>query len=86
MAIHFSGFPGLNKPVVLAFPEIVVCLQCGLTEFTIPETELLVLRDGSITEDALILDLDAGSGNNHMSGKSAADEAPPRENGVDGGE
>ena len=43
VAIHFPGLEGLDKPVVLVFPTLVVCMRCGLTEFTIPEAELRLL-------------------------------------------
>jgi hypothetical protein len=46
LAIHFPGLKGRDKPIVWVFPKLVVCLNCGFTEFAIPETELCVLRDG----------------------------------------
>jgi hypothetical protein len=42
--IHFSGLRNLNKPPVMVFPKIAVCLDCGLTEFTIPEADLHLLE------------------------------------------
>jgi len=47
IAVHFPGFKGLDKPIVWVFPKLLVCLNCGFTEFAIPETELLVLRAGT---------------------------------------
>ena len=47
MNIHFTGFEGLTKPTVWVFPQIVVCLDCGLAEFSIPETELRSLAKGT---------------------------------------
>jgi hypothetical protein len=38
--IHFPGQEGLDQPPVLVFPKLVVCLACGFTNFTLPETEL----------------------------------------------
>ena len=42
--LHFSGLENLDKPSVLVFPQVVVCLDCGYSRFTTPETELAVLR------------------------------------------
>ena len=40
MAIHYPGLKGLDKPIVTVFRGLLVCLDCGFTEFVIPETEL----------------------------------------------
>jgi len=48
IGIHFPGLKGLDKPLVFVFPKLLVCLNCGFTEFAIPETELRKLaRDES---------------------------------------
>jgi len=44
MNFHFPGAEGLDKPSVWLFPEVVVCLECGLAEFNVPEAELGTLR------------------------------------------
>jgi hypothetical protein len=47
--IHFSGLNNLDKPPVMVFPRIVVCLECGVVaEFTIPPTELRVLGERAV--------------------------------------
>jgi hypothetical protein len=46
IAIHFPGLKGLDKPIVWVFPKLLVCLNCGVTEFVVPETELRGLRKG----------------------------------------
>jgi hypothetical protein len=46
IAIHFPGLKGLEKPHVLVFPELLVCLSRGNAEFDIPETELRLLAKG----------------------------------------
>ena len=55
VAIHFLGLKGLDKPIVWVFPQLVVCLKCGFTEFTIPERELSVLVKGTPVKGAVIL-------------------------------
>ena len=51
IAIHFPGLNGLDKPIVWVFPKLEVCLECGFTEFAIPEAELrrLVKSDAAGT-------------------------------------
>jgi hypothetical protein len=46
IAIHFPGLQGLDKPIVWVFPELTVCLKCGLSEFVVPERELQLLVEG----------------------------------------
>ena len=43
--IHFPGLKHVNKRPVLVFPELVVCLNCGKAEFTIPKDELTLLAE-----------------------------------------
>jgi len=56
IAIHFPGLKGLNKPIVWVFPKLSVCLECGFTEFTVPERELGVIVTGAAVEGAVVLD------------------------------
>ena len=46
IGIHFPGLKNIDKPVVLVFPELIVCLDCGTTEFAVPEAELRLLAKG----------------------------------------
>ena len=46
MNIHFPGGKGLDKPGVWLFPKVQVCLGCGQTQLTIPDTELRLLEKG----------------------------------------
>lgn len=43
MGIHFPGLKNIDKPLPCIFTEVVVCLDCGTAEFTVPEAELRVL-------------------------------------------
>jgi hypothetical protein len=45
IAIHFRGREDLNTPHVFVFPDIVICLDCGSTNFTVPEAELQSIRE-----------------------------------------
>ena len=54
MGIHFPGLKNIDKPVVWVFPELVVCLDCGISEFAMPETELgLLAKDDAATSARL---------------------------------
>jgi hypothetical protein len=43
IVVHFSGLRNLDKPGVLLFSKLKICLDCGSAEFTVPETELALL-------------------------------------------
>ena len=48
LAIHSSGrIEALDKGQLLLFPQLLVCLTCGFTEFSVPEAELWRLVEGS---------------------------------------
>jgi hypothetical protein len=44
--VHFRELKNLTRRPILVFPKLVVCLDCGLTEFRIEETELRRLAQG----------------------------------------
>jgi hypothetical protein len=44
--VHFGGWEGLKKPGVFVFPKLLICMDCGFTEFAIPERELAGLAGG----------------------------------------
>lgn len=45
--IHFPGLRNLEKRTVWAFPKLLVCLNCGFTEFVMGNRERERLRDES---------------------------------------
>ena len=46
ICIHFpGGLEALDKGQVLAFPRLLVCLNCGFTEFFVSEDELQLLAE-----------------------------------------
>jgi hypothetical protein len=48
--IHFPGLRNANKNPVLVFPELLVCLNCGEAEFTVPKAELDLLAKSNVTK------------------------------------
>ena len=50
--MHFPGLKNLDKPTVFVFPQLVVCMDCGFTQFVVPETELGMLRNDTATLEA----------------------------------
>jgi hypothetical protein len=40
MIIHFAGLKNLDNPGVWAFPNLLICLDCGFSSFTAPHAEL----------------------------------------------
>jgi hypothetical protein len=43
IAIHLPGLENVDQPVVWVFPQLVVCLNCGTTEFAVQEDQLRLL-------------------------------------------
>ena len=51
IAVHFSGLKNLDKPTVFVFPMLLVCIDCGFTEFAIAKADLeLLTRDESSSD------------------------------------
>jgi len=46
MLIHFKGLKNLDKPGVWVFPKLLVCLDCGFSQSTVPARELASLAAG----------------------------------------
>jgi hypothetical protein len=44
MGIRSPGLENIGKPAVWVFPELVVCLDCGMADFVVPESEVRELR------------------------------------------
>ena len=57
MIIHFSGIKNLDKPGVWVFPKLLVCLDCGFSPFTVPETELPLLANLAPTGETPSLEM-----------------------------
>ena len=54
IAIHLPGFRNLDKPAVLVFPELLLCLDCGVAKFVVPSTELRVFtKDTAVATHAI---------------------------------
>ena len=46
IAIHFAGLKNVDAPIVWVFPKLVVCLDCGIAQFAVPEDKLRMLQKG----------------------------------------
>ena len=40
IALHFPGLRGLDKPIVWAFPKVLICLNCGFAVFELADAPL----------------------------------------------
>jgi hypothetical protein len=46
ICLHFpGGLESLNKPLVWAYPQAVVCLDCGAAEFTVADDQLKLITE-----------------------------------------
>jgi len=50
--IHFPGFEGLERPTVWAFPQLLVCLECGFTQFMLSGDQVRTLNSDSRSDAA----------------------------------
>lgn len=46
IAVHFPGWPRISEPAVFVFPQLIVCFNCGVAEFAMPEKQLIELAKG----------------------------------------
>lgn len=44
ISVHLLGMQNVNKPTVMVFPKLLVCLKCGFTGFKMAESELRLLE------------------------------------------
>jgi hypothetical protein len=52
MLVHFPGLKNVDKPAVWLFPRLLVCPNCGLSRFTVPETELASIAKKALEKSA----------------------------------
>ena len=55
MSMQFGGLDGMNKPIVLVYSKVDVCMKCGLAGFKVPEPAIEVLRTGRPIAGAMIV-------------------------------
>ena len=46
LGIHFSDRKSLDKPSLLLYPKLKVCLKCGHAEFIVSDTQIEELENG----------------------------------------
>ena len=49
MGIRRPGLKNIDKPSVLVYSELIVCLNCGKAEFVVPKAELRLLPGRNVT-------------------------------------
>jgi hypothetical protein len=54
MLIHFAGIKNLDKPGVWVFPKLLVCLDCGFLQSTVPARELASLVAGTADREEVL--------------------------------
>ena len=47
MLVHFGGLKKVERPGVLLFPKLLICLDCGFLQSTVPAPELALLAAGT---------------------------------------
>jgi len=46
ITVHILGLDKVDKPTVMVFPRLLTCIDCGFTEFKMPEDEMRLLTQG----------------------------------------
>ena len=46
IGVHSLGLENVDKPIILVFPRLLVCMNCGFTELTMSKNELRLLGKG----------------------------------------
>lgn len=52
VGVHKLGFARLTEPLVLLFPELMICMVCGFAEFLLRPSELAQLQEDSQGQEA----------------------------------
>lgn len=50
--LHFRGLKNLDKPGILVFPKVLICVDCGCAQFSTPKRELAQLASGASPTEA----------------------------------
>jgi hypothetical protein len=51
VALHLPPPKGLNSSAVFILTTLLICLDCGLVEFTVPKDQLQLLAQGSAAQE-----------------------------------
>ena len=50
ITVHTLGLENVDNPTVMMFPKLLTCIDCGFTEFKMPENELRLLTKGPASD------------------------------------
>ena len=54
MVLHFNGMKSLDRPGVLIFPKVLVCLDCGFSQFDAKTKVALLAADELVSPRPLL--------------------------------
>lgn len=47
IALQFPGLRNIDKPAIYVFAKVFICTECGTAQFSFPEAELRLLKEGN---------------------------------------
>jgi hypothetical protein len=53
ICVHHPGLEKVDKPAVMLFPKLRICMKCGFTEFKMHDTELRLLGESSADDGSV---------------------------------
>ncbi len=52
MIIHFKRLANLDKPGIWVFPKLLICSDCGISRFSVPQDALELLAERTPASEA----------------------------------
>jgi len=55
MMVHLGGIKNLDNSGVVLFPKVLVCMDCGFSQFTVQKAALAMLASDSPTSERVTM-------------------------------